>query len=82
MYENRKNQTHAAFKEALKENIQVSRHAIKFIAQFASALSAGKRNPLKQIQKFHGHSKIETTQIYAESSTEMMKERFKKAFTG
>jgi len=38
--------------------------------------------PLEQIQKFLGHSKIETTQIYAESSTELMKEGFKKAFSG
>ena len=38
--------------------------------------------PLEQIQKFLGHSRIETTQIYAESSTEMMKEGFKKAFSG
>ncbi len=38
--------------------------------------------PLEQIQRFLGHSKIETTQIYAESSTEMMKEGFKKAFSG
>lgn len=38
--------------------------------------------PLEQIQKFLGHSKIETTQIYAESSTEIMKEGFKKAFSG
>jgi integrase/recombinase XerD len=37
--------------------------------------------PLEQIQKFLGHSKIETTQIYAESSTEMMKEGFRKAFS-
>ena len=36
--------------------------------------------PLEQIQKFLGHSKIETTQIYAESSTEMMKEGFQRAF--
>ena len=37
--------------------------------------------PLEQIQKFLGHSKIETTQIYAESSTEMMKTGFQKAFS-
>ncbi len=37
--------------------------------------------PLEQIQKFLGHSKIETTQIYAESSTEMMKESFQNAFS-
>ncbi len=37
--------------------------------------------PLEQIQKFLGHSKIETTQIYAESSAEMMKEGFQRAFS-
>lgn len=35
---------------------------------------------LEQIQKFLEHSKIETTQIYAESTTAMMKEGYKKAF--
>jgi integrase/recombinase XerD len=28
--------------------------------------------PIEQRQKFLGHSKLETTQVYAESSTEMM----------
>lgn len=37
--------------------------------------------PLEQIQKFLGHSKIETTQIYAESSTEMLREGFQRAFS-
>jgi integrase/recombinase XerD len=37
--------------------------------------------PLEQIQKFLGHSKIETTQIYAESSTKILKEEFQKAFS-
>jgi integrase/recombinase XerD len=35
--------------------------------------------PLEQIQKFLGHSKIETTQIYAESSAEMLKDSYRKA---
>lgn len=39
-----------------------------------------KKMPLEQIQKFLGHSNIETTQIYAESTTEMMKEGYKNAF--
>ena len=34
--------------------------------------------PLEQIQKFLGHSCIETTQIYAESSPEMMKESYRR----
>jgi len=36
---------------------------------------------LEQIQKFSGHSKIETTQIYAESNSEMMKKDYRKAFS-
>jgi integrase/recombinase XerD len=38
--------------------------------------------PLEQIQKFLGHAKLETTQIYAESSPEMMKESYQKALAG
>jgi integrase/recombinase XerD len=32
--------------------------------------------PIEQIQKFLGHAKLETTQIYAESSAEMIKESY------
>jgi integrase/recombinase XerD len=35
--------------------------------------------PIEQIQKFLGHSKLETTQIYAESTTEMLKESYRRA---
>jgi integrase/recombinase XerD len=35
--------------------------------------------PLEQIQKFLGHAKLETTQIYAESSPEMLKESYRRA---
>jgi integrase/recombinase XerD len=38
--------------------------------------------PLEQIQKFLGHSKIETTQIYAESSPAILKESYRKALSG
>jgi site-specific recombinase XerD len=38
--------------------------------------------PIEQIQKFLGHSKLETTQIYAESSPEMMKEGYQRALAG
>src|SRR5262249_19556971 len=34
--------------------------------------------PIDQIQKFLGHSKLETTQVYAESSAEMIKESYRK----
>ena len=38
--------------------------------------------PIEQIQKFLGHSKLETTQIYAESSAEMIKESYQRALGG
>jgi len=38
--------------------------------------------PLEQIQKFLGHAKLETTQIYAESSLEMIKESYQRALGG
>jgi integrase/recombinase XerD len=38
--------------------------------------------PLELIQKFLGHATVETTQIYAESSAEMIKERDQQALAG
>ena len=38
--------------------------------------------PLEQIQKFLGNAKLEATQIYAESTTEMIKESYRKALSG
>jgi integrase/recombinase XerD len=38
--------------------------------------------PLEQIQKFLGHAKLETTQMYAESSPEMLKESYRRALGG
>src|SRR4029450_1872266 len=35
--------------------------------------------PIEQIQKFLGHSKLETTQVYAESSTAMLRESYQRA---
>ena len=32
--------------------------------------------PIEQIQERHGHSTRETTQVYAESSTEMLRESY------
>jgi integrase/recombinase XerD len=38
--------------------------------------------PIEQIQKFLGHAKLETTQLYAESSAEMLKESYQRALAG
>jgi len=35
--------------------------------------------PLEQIQQFLGHARLETTQIYAESTAAMIKESYQKA---
>jgi site-specific recombinase XerD len=35
--------------------------------------------PIEQIQKFLGHAKLETTQVYAASTTAMVKESYQKA---
>ena len=35
--------------------------------------------PLEQIQKFLGHAKLDTTQVYAESTAEMIKASYQKA---
>ncbi|MBI3293599.1 MAG: tyrosine-type recombinase/integrase [Deltaproteobacteria bacterium] len=37
--------------------------------------------PIEQIQKFLGHAKLETTQVYAESSAEMMRESYQRALS-
>src|SRR5215207_5142953 len=37
--------------------------------------------PIDQIQKFLGHAKLETTQVYAESTTEMIKESYRRALS-
>jgi hypothetical protein len=37
--------------------------------------------PIDQIQKFLGHSKLDPTQVYAESSAEMIKESYRKALS-
>jgi integrase/recombinase XerD len=40
------------------------------------------RMPLEQIQKFLGHAKLRTTQIYAESTPEMIRESYQRALSG
>jgi integrase/recombinase XerD len=35
--------------------------------------------PMEQIQKFLGHAKLETTQVYAESTPEMIKDSYRRA---
>ncbi len=38
-----------------------------------------RRTQIELIEKFFGHSKLETTQVYAESTTEMIKDGYRRA---
>lgn len=38
--------------------------------------------PLEHVQKFLGHANLQTTQVYAESSTESIKESYQRALAG
>lgn len=38
--------------------------------------------PLEQIQKFLGHAKLDTTQVYAASTTAMIQDSYRKAMSG
>jgi integrase/recombinase XerD len=38
--------------------------------------------PIEQIQKFLGHTRLETTQVYAQSTTAMVKASYQKALSG
>ena len=62
--------------EAAKINKRVYPHLLRHSVA-TTLLEHGM--PLEQIQKFLGHSKLETTQIYAESSSEMIKDSYQRA---
>ena len=47
----------------------------------AEAIHIQRGMPIDHIQKFLGHSKLETTQVYAESTTEMIKESYRRALS-
>jgi len=63
VYENQKKQTPDAFLEALQENIHGSRHAIKFIAQFASALLKTRTSNLTKIANAI-ETEVESESVY------------------
>jgi len=45
----------------------------------AATLLLERGMPMEQIQKFLGHAKLETTQVYAESTPEMIKDSYRRA---
>lgn len=59
---------------------EITKHVYPHLLRHSVATTLLERGmPIEQIQKFLGHSKLETTQVYAESSTAMMRESYQKA---
>lgn len=64
------------------EQAQITKRVYPHLLRHSVATTLLERGmPIEQIQKFLGHSKLETTQVYAESSTEMMRESYQKALS-
>jgi integrase/recombinase XerD len=64
------------------ENAGITKKVHPYLLRHSVATMLLERGmPLEQIQKFLGHSNLETTQIYAESTTAMLKESHRKALS-
>jgi integrase/recombinase XerD len=62
------------------DEAQITKRVYPHVLRHSVATTLLERGmPLEQIQKFLGHAKLETTQIYAESSPEMLKESYRRA---
>lgn len=68
--------------KATAEKAKITKRVYPHLLRHSVATTLLERGMLiEQIQKFLGHSKLETAQIYAESTTEMLKESFRRALT-
>jgi len=66
--------------KATAEKAKITKRVYPHLLRHSVAITLLERGmPIEQIQKFLGHSKLETTQIYAESTTEMLKESYRRA---
>ena len=62
------------------EQAQITKRVYPHLLRHSVATTLLERGmPIEQMQKFLGHSKLETTQLYAESSTAMMRESYQRA---
>jgi len=68
--------------KATAEKAKITKRVYPHLLRHSVATTLLERGmPIEQIQKFLGHSKLETTQIYAESTTEMLKDSYRRALT-
>jgi integrase/recombinase XerD len=66
--------------KATAEDAQIKKRVYPHLLRHSVATTLLERGmPIDQIQKFLGHAKLETTQVYAESTTEMLKESYRRA---
>ena len=68
--------------KATAEGAKIKKRVYPHLLRHSMATTLLERGmPIDQIQKFLGHSKLETTQVYAESTTEMIKESYRRALS-
>ncbi len=68
--------------KATAERAKIKKRVYPHLLRHSVATTLLERGmPIDQIQKFLGHSKLETTQVYAESTTEMIKESYRLALS-
>jgi integrase/recombinase XerD len=66
--------------KATAEQAKIKKRVYPHLLRHSVATTLLERGmPIEQIQKFLGHAKLETTQVYAESTTEMIKDSYRKA---
>ena len=64
------------------EQAEITRRVYSHLLRHSVATTLLERGmPIEQMQKFLGHSKLETTQLYAESSTERLRESYQRALS-
>ena len=68
--------------KAAAEGAKIKKRVYPHLLRHSVATTLLERGmPIDQIQKFLGHAKLETTQVYAESTTEMIKESYRRALS-
>jgi integrase/recombinase XerD len=66
--------------KATAERAKIKKRVYPHLLRHSVATTLLERGmPIEQIQKFLGHAKLETTQVYAESTPEMIKNSYRRA---
>src|SRR2546427_8465538 len=66
--------------KATAEQAKIKKRVYPHLLRHSVATTLLERGmPIEQIQKFLGHAKLETTQVYAESTPEMIKDSYRRA---